>query len=85
MDVLIPLSIDELSILQILADAGARPMAAIGRWKNSVLELTKRGFLKSLDPVNYVITDAGRKALRDAEAENDRGLARAINRFRGIE
>lgn len=85
MDALIPLSVDELAILQILADAGARPMAAIGRWKTSVLDLTKRGFLRALDPVNYVITDAGRKALRDAEADNDRGLVRAINRLRGVE
>lgn len=85
MDVIAPLSIDELSILQILSDEGARPMAVIGRWKQPVLDLTRRGFLMALDPVNYVITDAGRRALRSAEAEDERTLAKVLNRFRGVE
>jgi hypothetical protein len=59
---------DELTVLAI-ADTG-QYMIPIGRWQPAVLSLNEKGYLIKLDDVNYVITEAGRKALR-ADADHD--------------
>ena len=47
----------ELSVLEICSQGGF--VAPIGAWEDAVLWLCAQGFLRKLDPVNYVITTAG--------------------------
>lgn len=66
------LSDDELTVLLIAAKG--EPMLAIGRWEEPTKSLILKGYLQACswagDPsgnANNVITDAGRKAAREAE------------------
>lgn len=72
-EVTMPLSEDEWAVLMI-ACAGSS-MIPIGRWERPVLSLAAKGYLRKLDDVNFVITDAGRAASLSAEREID---ARAL-------
>ena len=87
MDVLSPLTQDEVTVLQILADPRAPFLAAIGRWKAALLNLERRGFVERTDDTafNFRVTPAGRGAIEASEKENDRKLAGVLYQFRGIE
>jgi hypothetical protein len=65
MTVIVPLSDDERVVLMIAAEGSF--MIPIGRWRETILALASRGFLRKLDDVNYVITEAGRAASDAAE------------------
>lgn len=57
-------------------------MMAIGRWEKPVKDLTARGFLRMLDPVNFIITSAGRAALEREEMAENKALSEAFTRTR---
>lgn len=60
------LSDDELTVLLIAAKG--EPMLAIGRWEEPTKNLILKGYLRPCtDKINNIITDAGRKAAREAE------------------
>lgn len=74
-EIITPLSNDERSVLMIAAQG--QYMIPLGRWAEPVLSLAKRGFLKKLDDVNYVITEAGRLASDTAEDDAIRDMLKA--------
>jgi hypothetical protein len=78
-EIIAPLSEDERAVLMIAAQG--QYMIPIGRWEQSVKALTARGFLRKLDNVNYVITEAGRKASEDAETDAFNGLFKVSRRY----
>lgn len=81
MEVLSPLTQDETTILQILARGGPA-MAPIGRWKQPILSLESRGFLRRLDEFNFEITNSGRAAVEADMAESDSMLGKMLQKFR---
>ena len=62
------LSDDELTVLLIAAED--QSMMPIGRWRAPVESLLARGYLRSLDHFNHVITPEGRKAIEGRAAED---------------
>lgn len=77
------LSPDEKTVL-LIAHAG-EPMMPIGRWKEPMLSLVAKGFLRPHphpgDPTghfNHRITDAGKDAAVDLDRENDAALGQMI-------
>jgi hypothetical protein len=80
-DIIAPLSDDERTVL--LCAIGGGSMIPVGRWEEPVKSLARRGYLKMLDPMNYVITDAGRKASDDAEDDILRDYLKAGQRYAG--
>lgn len=83
------LSPDERTVLLIAAES--EPMMPIGRWKPAVEALVARGYLKPHphpgDPTghfNHRITDEGKAALPDMEAEDDAALRDIILRSNHI-
>jgi len=46
-------------------------LAPIGRWKEPVLELARKGLLQRLNEVNYAITLEGKKACAERDREDD--------------
>lgn len=74
---------DEKTVL-LIAHAGG-PMAPIGRWKEPTLSLVAKGFLKPRphpgDPdgyFNHHITDAGKDAAVELDAEDDAALGQML-------
>lgn len=67
---------DELTVLMIAV--GGESMIPIGRWEAPIRALTERGLLRALDAVNFVITDAGRAAVKAEEKEADQAFTKAI-------
>ena len=61
---------DEFTVLMIAEDNSIAPL---GRWKEPVLSLAKRGLLERYNEVNYGITLAGKevRAARDASDEGE--------------
>lgn len=76
-EIQVPLTQDEHSILLIAAEGGS--IAPIGKWKDPVLNLHRRGLLRRLDDMNYVGTEAGNRAGEELENENLRALIHANN------
>ena len=68
---------DELTVLLIAAEGES--MAPIGRWEAPTLSLVAKGYLKSLDKFNNVITDDGRAACSKADDDNARALITVNN------
>jgi hypothetical protein len=60
-----PLTEDERAVLMI-AERGEY-MIPMGRWERPIKSLAARGFMRMIDSVNYVITEAGRLASSAAE------------------
>jgi hypothetical protein len=81
MTVIVPLTDDERTVLLIAGEG--QYMIPMGRWKEPVLSLARRGFLKKLDDVNYVITEAGLAASDTAEDDAIRDFLNAGRRFGG--
>ena len=77
------LNSDEVTVLMI-ANRG-ESMIPIGRWETSVKSLADKGYMTqaiqgALGPVNYIITDAGRRALAADEDDDIRQMIVASNR-----
>ena len=68
---------DELTVLLIAAEG--QSMAPIGRWEAPTNSLVAKGYLKSLDKFNNVITPAGLVACNKADDDNARALITANN------
>lgn len=71
------LSTDELAVLMI-AEKG-ESMIPIGRWEEPIKSLAAKGYMTqaikgALGSVNYIITDAGRRACIDDEDAELRGI-----------
>lgn len=73
---------DEYTCLAICGQGES--LAAIGRWKPSLERLAARGFVHCHDVANHVITEAGRKALQEREAEDDEALTKVIRKSLGF-
>jgi hypothetical protein len=75
-DISTPLTDDEATVLQIAAQHGT--IGAIGRWEAPVKSLVKRGLLQDMtgDFFNCQITESGKSASAESEAELDRALVR---------
>jgi hypothetical protein len=75
-DISTPLTDDEATVLQIAAQQGT--IGAIGRWESTVKSLVRRGFLQDMtgDFFNCQITETGKSASAESEAELDRALGR---------
>ncbi len=67
---------DEMTVLMIASQGES--MIPIGRWETPIRALTERGLMRSFDSVNYVITDAGTKAMQAEEREREGDFARAL-------
>lgn len=67
---------DELTVLMIAATGES--MIPIGRWKEPIEALTRRGMMRAANDMNYVITEAGCKAVRDEESSRDQDFAKAL-------
>lgn len=73
---MIDLSDDERTVLMICErDEG---IAAIGRWEQPIERLLALGLLQRRDKFNNFITEAGRKAIGEANDAVDDTFARAI-------
>lgn len=68
---------DELTVLLIADEGGS--MIPIGRWEVPIRQLATRGFMKRLDEVNYVITEAGREAAHAGEDANFKAVIETRN------
>lgn len=68
---------DEYAVLMI-ADQGQH-MLAIGRWEKPVKNLVACGYMRKVDDVNYLITDAGRQAMQSRDKEDDAALLTVFN------
>jgi hypothetical protein len=68
---------DELTVL-LIASKG-ESMMPIGRWEAPVASLVAKGLLHAQDKFNNVITEAGRKALRNTEEDDVRHLVEVNN------
>lgn len=68
---------DEYAVLMI-ADQGQH-MLAIGRWEKPVKHLVTGGYMRKVDDVNYLITDAGRQAMQARGKEDDTALLTVFN------
>jgi hypothetical protein len=68
---------DELTVLLIAAKGES--MMPIGRWEAPVASLVAKGLLHAQDKFNNVITEAGRKALRNTEEDDVRHLVEVNN------
>ena len=66
------LSQDELTVLLIAAEGES--MMPIGRWEAPTQSLVAKGYLHANDKFNNVITEAGRKACKQAEDDSMRAL-----------
>jgi hypothetical protein len=75
-DISTTLTGDESTVLQIAAQQGT--IGAIGRWEVPVKSLVKRGLLHDMtgDFFNCQITEAGKSASAESEAELNRALGR---------
>ena len=71
------LSQDELTILMIAAEGES--MMPIGRWEKPLDSLVAKGLMHRHDKFNVVITPDGRKACKETEDGNIRGLIEANN------
>lgn len=71
------LSFDEITLLLIAAQD--QSMMPIGCWEVPLKSLVDRGYLKSLDPFNHVITAAGRAAAKQAEDDSLRAMINVNN------
>jgi hypothetical protein len=80
-EAIVPLSDDERTVLMIAVEGSS--MIAIGRWKEPILALTRRGFMRKVDEVNYVITEAGRAASEVAEDDAIRDYLKIGRKFGG--
>lgn len=69
---------DERTVLMICAEGES--LAAIGRWEEPCDHLVEVGLLQRLDKFNNVITDAGRKAIGEANAVVDDNFAQSMIR-----
>lgn len=69
----------ERAVLMLAAEG--KSMIPIGIWEKPILNLTVLGLLKKFDSVNYGITDAGRKILDSAQAEEDADFKQAFARL----
>jgi len=76
------LSDDEFTVLMIAA--GGESMIPIGRWERPVKALAERGLLNRLNEANYVITEAGRLAVRERDRQDDKLLADVINKRNAV-
>jgi hypothetical protein len=81
MTAIAPLSDDERTVLMIAVQG--QYMIPTGRWKEPILALTRRGFMRKLDEVNYVITEAGRAASDTAEDDAIRDYLKIGRKFGG--
>lgn len=79
MEILAPLSSDERTVLMIAAEG--QYMIPIGRWEQPIKALAARGFLHKLDDVNYVITEAGRAASNESEADAWNDLVKVSRKY----
>ena len=70
-----PLSDDEFTVLLIAAED--QSMMPIGRWRAPVESLLARGYLRSLDRFNNVITPEGRKAIEARNADDASAIGQA--------
>jgi hypothetical protein len=73
---------DEFTVL-LLADDGMY-MAPIGRWKEPILSLTAKGYMRKCDVVNYTITETGHQARVERDNADDKALLDALNRAKVI-
>ena len=78
------LTTDELAVLMI-AEKGEL-MIPIGRWEAPIKSLAAKGYMTqaikgALGAVNYIITDAGRRACIDDEESEARNLLAMNNKF----
>ena len=64
---------DEFTCLLLAAEG--EYLAPIGRWKAPILALTSRGLMRKIDMVNYVVTEDGRRACEERNAEDERALS----------
>lgn len=69
------LSDDEFTVLLIAAEGES--LMAIGRWRPAVESLIERGYLRSLDRFNNVITSEGHKAIGDRNKEDEGAIRQA--------
>ena len=67
---------DQFTCLMIANNGDS--LAPIGRWKEPVLELARKGLLQRLNEVNYAITLEGRKACAERDREDDAALGRLL-------
>ena len=66
------LSQDEMIVLSIAVEGES--MMPIGRWEAPTQSLVAKGYLHANDKFNNVITEAGRKACKQAEDDSMRAL-----------
>lgn len=81
-EVIEALSSDERTVLEICAEGGI--IAEIGRWKEPVERLVKKGYLEG-PQFNHYITPTGRKALSGTAPDDERALAAYVDKFRDME
>lgn len=72
----VALSDDEYTVLMIAAEGES--MMPIGRWQPAVESLIERGYLRSLDRFNNVITPQGRAAIGTRNAEDQGAIQQAF-------
>lgn len=70
------ISDDEFYVLMIAA--GGNSMIPIGRWEQPVKALAERGLMCRIDSANYVITNAGREAIKQRDKQDDQELRAAL-------
>ena len=63
---------DELTVLMVASRGES--MIPIGRWAQSLKSLAARDYMRARDEANYVITDAGRRAMDEADDANIRAM-----------
>jgi FkbM family methyltransferase len=67
---------DEMTVLMIAAEGES--MIPIGRWEKPIHDLAQLGLMSKLDSTNYVITPAGREAVKAEEQQRDGDFANAL-------
>ena len=72
------LTSDEEACLLIMAEGGF--LAPIGRWEKPVYELARKGLATRKDPLNYIISGAGRERVAQLEKEHDAVFGGLIER-----
>lgn len=66
--VVLALSDDEFTVLMIAAEGES--LMPIGRWEAPVTNLVARGYLRSLDRFNNIITTEGRRVIEQRNTED---------------
>ena len=67
---------DQFTVLMIANNGDM--LAPIGRWKEPVLELTRKGLMQRMDEMNYAITLEGAKAVNERDREDEAALTAVL-------